>query len=74
MKTLNELRVQLATKHTHYAIDHQGKTVKSNIAEIQGKSFVLYSIDDVELNDWTTTNKCANFVTIRILTALLILN
>jgi hypothetical protein len=56
------------------AIDHQGKTTKSKIAEIQGKNFFLYYIDDVELNDWTTTNKCANFVTIRILTALLFLN
>jgi hypothetical protein len=60
-KALNKLRVQLSTKHTHYAINHQSKTVNTNIAENQANSIVLFSIDKVGLIDWTTINKFARF-------------
>ncbi len=55
MKEVNELRLQIATKNTLSAIDHQGKTLNTNIAEVQAQSGVFWLLDDIELVDWKTT-------------------
>ncbi len=56
MEEVNELRMQIGSKNTLSAIDHQGKTVNTNIAESQAQSVVFWLLDDIELVDWTTTN------------------
>ncbi len=56
LEEVNELRLQIATKNTLSAIDHQGKTINTNIAEVQAQNVVFWLLDDIELVDWTTTN------------------
>ena len=41
MEEVNELRLQIASKKTLSAIDHQGKTINTNIAEVQAQSVVF---------------------------------
>ena len=53
---MNELRLQIASKNTLSAIDHQGKTINTNIAKVQAQNVVFWFLDDIELVDWTTTN------------------
>ncbi len=55
MEEVNELRLQIASKKTFSAIDHQGKTINTNIAKIQSQNVVFWLLDDIELVDWTTT-------------------
>jgi hypothetical protein len=38
------------------AIDHQGNTLNTNIAEVQAQNVVFWLLDEIELVDWTTTN------------------
>jgi hypothetical protein len=56
MEEVNELRLQIASKKTLSAIDHQGKTSNTNIAKVQAQNVVFLLLDDIELVDWTTTN------------------
>jgi len=56
MEEVNELRLQIASKKTLSAIDHQGKTINTNIAEVQAQNVVFWLLDDIELVDWTITN------------------
>jgi hypothetical protein len=56
MEEVNELRLQIASKKNLSAIDHQGKTINTNIAEVQAQNVVFWLLDDIELVDWTTTN------------------
>ncbi len=56
MEEENELRLQIASKKTLPVIDHQGKTINTNIAECQAQNVVFWLLDDIELLDWTTTN------------------
>jgi hypothetical protein len=55
MEEVNELGFQIASKKTLSAIDHQGKTINSNIAKVQAQNVVFWLLDDIELVDWTTT-------------------
>jgi hypothetical protein len=41
MKVLNDLRIQLSTKHGLIAIDHQGRNINTIIAEVQAKCVFL---------------------------------
>ncbi len=54
MDKVNELRLQITSKETLSAIDHQGKTINTNIAEVQAQNVVIWLLDDIELVDWTT--------------------
>ncbi len=54
LEEVNELRLQIASKKIHFAIDHQGKTINTNIAEVQAQNVVFWLLDDIELVDWTT--------------------
>jgi hypothetical protein len=56
MEEVNELRLQIARKKTLSAMDHQGKTINTNIAEVQAQNVVFWLLDDIELLDWTTSN------------------
>jgi hypothetical protein len=41
------------------SIDSQGKSFNSDIAKIQDQNVFFLTLDDIELVDWTTTNKFA---------------
>ncbi len=55
MEEVNEMRLQIASKKTLSAIDHQGKTINTNIAEVKAQNVVFWLLDEIELVDWTTT-------------------
>jgi hypothetical protein len=59
MKEVNELQLQLDSKKTLSCIDHQGKNFNTNIAKVQAQKVFFWPLDDIELVDWTTTNKFA---------------
>jgi hypothetical protein len=59
MKEVNELRLQIDSKISLSCIDRQGKSFNTNIAEVQAQKVVGWPLDDIELVDWTTTNKFA---------------
>jgi hypothetical protein len=40
-------------------IDRQGKSFNTNTAKVQAQKVVFWPLDDVELVDWTTSNKFA---------------
>ncbi len=52
---MNELQLQIASKKTLSAIDHQGIAINTNIAEVQAQKVFFWLLDDIELVDWTTT-------------------
>ncbi len=56
MEEVNELWLQIARKKTLSAMDHQGKTINTNIAKVQAQNAVFWLLDDFELLDWTTSN------------------
>jgi hypothetical protein len=51
MEEVNELGLQIASKKTLSAIDHQGKTINTYIAEVQAQNVVFWLLDDIELVD-----------------------
>jgi hypothetical protein len=53
MKVLNELRVQISTKHL--------KAEPFLQIEVQAKDVFFFNLDDIELVDWTSTDKFARF-------------
>jgi hypothetical protein len=38
-------------------MDHQDKTINTNVAEVQAQHVVFWLLDDIELLDWTTSKK-----------------
>ena len=52
---------KLLVKNTLSAIDCQGKTFNTTIAEVQAKNDCFWPLDDIELVDWTSENKFARF-------------
>jgi hypothetical protein len=59
MEEVNDLRLQIESKKTISCIICQGKSFNTNIAEVPAQNVVLFPLDDIELVDWTTTNKFA---------------
>jgi hypothetical protein len=49
--------LQIDSKKSLSCIDHQGKSFNSNISKVQAQNVVFLPLDDIELVDWTTTNK-----------------
>ena len=41
MEEVNELQLQIASKKTLSAIDHQSKTINTNIAKVQAQNVVF---------------------------------
>ena len=56
---MNDLWLQIDSKKTLSCIDCQGKSFNTNIAKVQAQKVVFWPLDDIELVDWTTTNKFA---------------
>ncbi len=56
---MNDLWLQIDSKKTLPCIDCQGKSFNTNIAEVQAQNVVFWPLDDIEIVDWTTTNKLA---------------
>jgi hypothetical protein len=56
---VNDLRLQIDSKISLSCIDHQGKSFNTNIAKVHAQNVVFWPLDDIELVDWTTTNKFA---------------
>jgi hypothetical protein len=48
--------LQIASKNSLSAIDHQGKTINTDIDKVQAQNVVFWPLDNIELVDWTTTN------------------
>ncbi len=61
MKEVDDLWLQIASKNTLSAIDHQGKTINTNIAKVQAENLVFWPLDDVKLVDWKSINGFARF-------------
>jgi hypothetical protein len=59
MKEVNDLRLQIDSKKKLSCIDPQGKSFNTNIAKVQAHNVVFCPLDDIELVDWTSTNKFA---------------
>ncbi len=59
MNEVNEVRLQIDSKKTLSCIDRQGKSFNTNIAKVQAQKVFFWPLDDIELVDWTTTNKFA---------------
>ena len=59
MKEVNDLRLQIDSKNSLSCIDCPGKSFNINIAKVLAKNVVFWPLDDIELVDWTTTNKFA---------------
>ncbi len=54
IKEVNKLWLQIASKNTLSAIDHQCKTINTNIVEVQAQNVFFWLLDDVELVNWKT--------------------
>jgi hypothetical protein len=50
---------KLIDKKTLSCIDRQGKGFNTNSAKVLAKNVVFWPLDDIELVDWTSTNKVA---------------
>jgi hypothetical protein len=50
---------KLRVKKPFLCIDRQAKIFNTNIAKVPAKKMVFWSLDDIELVDWTNTNKFA---------------
>ncbi len=48
MEEVNALRLQIARKKTLSAMDHQGKTINTNISEVDAQNVVFWLLDDIE--------------------------
>ena len=59
MKEVNDLRLHIDSKKILSSIDRQRKSFNTNIAEVQAQNVFFWLLDDIELVDWTTTNKFA---------------
>jgi hypothetical protein len=62
MKKADDSWLQIASKNTLSAIDHQGKTFNTNISKAQAENVFFWPLDDIELVDWTPENKFARFL------------
>jgi hypothetical protein len=59
IKEVNKFWLQIASANTLSAIDHQGKPFNTNIAKVQAQKILFWPLADIELVDWTSTNKFA---------------
>ena len=56
LKAVNDMRIQSSSNNTLSAIDRNGRTFNTNIAEMHATRVCL-DIDDVEFHEWTVENK-----------------
>ncbi len=54
IKEVRKLQLQIASINTLSAIDHQGKSINTDIVKVQIQNVVFLPLDKIELVDWTT--------------------
>jgi hypothetical protein len=59
MKKVNYLQLQSDGKKALSCIDRQGKSFNTNIAKVLAKNVLFLPLDNIELVDWTRTNRFA---------------
>jgi hypothetical protein len=54
---INNLLMQISMKNTMTTNGEQGKSIKTNIAEVHASRVSCFPMDDIEFFEWTCTNK-----------------
>jgi hypothetical protein len=57
---IHNLLMQIPMKNTMTANGEQGKSIKTNIAEVHASRVSCCPLDDIEFFEWTRTNKYGN--------------
>jgi hypothetical protein len=57
VRVINNLTAQISMKHTMTTNSEQGKSIKTNIAEVHASRVSCFPLDDIEFFEWTCTNK-----------------
>ncbi len=57
VRVINNLSMQISMKNTMTTNVEQGKSIKTNIAEVHASRVSCFPLDDIEFFEWTRTNK-----------------
>jgi hypothetical protein len=57
LQVINNLIAQISMKNTMTSNGAQGKSIKTNIAEVHASRVSCFPLDDIEFFKWTRTNK-----------------
>jgi hypothetical protein len=57
VQVINNLLMQISMKNTMTTNGEQGKSIKTNIAEVHASRVSCFPMDDIEFFEWTHTNK-----------------
>jgi hypothetical protein len=57
VRVINNLLMQISMKNTITTNGEQGKSIKTNIAEVHASRVSCFPLDDIEFFEWTRTNK-----------------
>ncbi len=57
VRVINNLIAQISIKNTMTINGKQGKSIKTNIAEVHASRVSCFPVDDIEFFEWTRTNK-----------------
>jgi hypothetical protein len=57
VRIINNLLMQISMKNTMTTNGKQGKSIKTNIAEVHASRVSCFPLDDIEFFEWTCTNK-----------------
>ena len=57
VRVINNLLMQISMKNTMTTNGEQGKSIKTNIAEVHASRVSCFPLDDIEFFEWTRTNK-----------------
>ncbi len=57
VRVINNLLMQTSMKNTMTANGEQGKSIKTNIAEVHASRVSCFPLDDIGFFEWTCTNK-----------------
>ncbi len=57
VRVINNLLMQISMKNTMTTNGVQGKSIKTNIAEVHASRVSCFPLDDIEFFEWTRTNK-----------------
>jgi hypothetical protein len=58
VRVINNLLMQILMNNTITTNGEQGKSIKTNIAEVHASRVSCFPLDDIEFFEWTRTNKC----------------
>ncbi len=57
VRVINNLLMQISMKNTMTTNGEQGKSIKTNIAEVHASRVSCFPLNDIEFFEWTGTNK-----------------